>query len=152
MICQYSIKEEQQRGESVEAIEKRLQDIKVRRQRQKMMIKGNKADNVKKQSDDDEEEETEDNKLLQSLKGNFESQKKVLGFLFDFMTQIFNKNPDTLPAIAEFPFLEDLVVNGMLLSENVELRVEICGKFAKIIKTLSSKPKSSQSETYAHIL
>lgn len=73
LICQFTIKEEAQRGESIETIESRIAEVKLRKDRYKLMIKGNKADNVKKQDEDDADDTNEDKKLLQSLQATFQN-------------------------------------------------------------------------------
>jgi len=64
LICHFSIKKEAERGESIESIETRIAEVKLRKDRYKLMIKGNKADSVKKQDDDDADDTNEDKKLL----------------------------------------------------------------------------------------
>lgn len=134
LIAQFSIKEESARGESIEAIEQRIAQTKLRKYRQKMLMKGNKVDDKKKSADEEEDEVNEDKKLIMALQTGFNSQIDILNYLFNFMNNIFQRHPETLPAIADFPHLEDLFVTGMLMSENINLRRSICSKFAEIVK------------------
>lgn len=143
LICQFSIKQETERGESIETIESRIAEVKLRKDRYKLMIKGNKADNVKKQDEDDADDTNEDKKLLQALTDTFKNQTEILAHLFNFMNQIFTKNAEAIKALAEFPHLEDLFVSGMLVSENPKLRSVICQQFSELIKNFAVKSELS---------
>jgi hypothetical protein len=71
LIANFSIKEEQGRGESIEDIDRKIQEAKLRKQRQAMLMKGNKADNAKKAEEDEGEDHNEDRQRLQALHGHF---------------------------------------------------------------------------------
>lgn len=85
-ICKYSIGQEQLRGESIEEIKKRMDNAKLRKQRQKMMMMGNKAEKTK-QTDDDEDNDSEDKKQWNSLLESFVEQSNVMQLLFDFIDE-----------------------------------------------------------------
>ncbi len=66
MICDLSLKMEVSRGESYESVMKRIEQAKVRKTRQKMLMSGNKADS-KKNEDQDNDVDSDDKKLQYSM-------------------------------------------------------------------------------------
>lgn len=60
-ICKYSSQQEKLRGETIEEIQKKLENAKLRKQRQRAMVLGNKAEKAK-QIEDDDDGDSEDKK------------------------------------------------------------------------------------------
>ena len=134
-ICLYSAEQEKARGESYETIQKKIEQAKLKKQRQKMMAMGNKAEKGKSMQDDDDDE-MEEKKVLQTVLQGFKEQADIVSLLFKMVNQIFMIDQETLMVVVGYPNLSQMLERGMVLSENHLLRENMSKRVNEILLEL----------------
>lgn len=120
-ICNYSIEQENLRGETVESIQKKIHYAKQRKQRQKAMLNGNtdrQTNTANQAADEDDDGDSEDKKQYLSIIKDFKEQAIVLQQLFDFIEETLRLDSDVPHTMLKYSGLDDLLERGMVLSEN----------------------------------
>lgn len=114
MICDFSLQKEIARGESFEQILKRIDNAKLKKTRQKMLMSGNKAD-TKKNEEQDNDVDSDDKKLHQNMLKQFKDQAEVVNDLFKFLNLVAHKDLATLEqVIQQHSSLEKILRKGIL--------------------------------------
>lgn len=114
MICDFSLQKEIARGESFEQILRRIDNAKLKKTRQKMLMSGNKAD-TKKNEEQDNDVDSDDKKLHQNMLKQFKDQAEVVNDLFKFLNLVAHKDLATLEqVIQQHSSLEKILRKGIL--------------------------------------
>ena len=133
MICDLSLKMEISRGESFEQVMKRIEQAKVRKTRQKMLMSGNKADS-KKNEDQDNDVDSDDKKLQQSMLKQFQEQASVVSALFNFLNLVAHKDLATLEqVVTKHASIENILRKGILQSENILIRQGVANRIQELL-------------------
>mmetsp|Transcript_9591 Transcript_9591/g.9231 ORF Transcript_9591/g.9231 Transcript_9591/m.9231 type:complete len:440 (+) Transcript_9591:490-1809(+) len=136
LIGDYSVQQEKQRGESYEDINKRYQQTKLRKNKYKSYMMGNKmADKKNQQNQEDEEDnENQDSHTMQALIKSFQDESQLIKNLFIILYScVINNDPGAIVLIPQYENIREMLFKTILRSENFYIRNEMGKKIKEMI-------------------